>query len=151
MERLPAHLRGTGIETLEGMEHIHVVVEARPYGMHQALRLPLEAEAQALPFLGAPIPEDDEAERQGYHQRQAHREPPAVPDGAGFSEPAQHQRRGDEDAECVPHPPRPPRHDEQRPRDLAADRQGRDADSGTHQAAEWSSQQQKGARCRGYG
>ena len=71
-ECLPAHLRSTGIETLEGMEHIHVVVEAHPYGMRQALRLPLKEEAQARPFLGVRIPEDDEDERQGSHQRQAH-------------------------------------------------------------------------------
>src|SRR5713101_9811738 len=120
VERLPAHLGGTGIETLKGIEHIHVVVEARPYAMRQALRLALEEEAQALPFLGARIPEDNEAERQGAHQRQGHREPPAAPDGAGFSEPAQYQWGGDEDAKSVPHPPRPPRHDKQRPRDLAA-------------------------------
>ena len=47
-----------------GDASIHVVVEARPDGMRQALRLPLEEEAQALPFLGARIPEDNEAERQ---------------------------------------------------------------------------------------
>src|SRR5947208_3143312 len=64
VERLPAHLRNTAIETLEGMEHIHVIVEAHPYGRRYALRLPLEEEAQALPFLRTRIFEDNEAERQ---------------------------------------------------------------------------------------
>ena len=41
MERLRL-TRAPAIETLEGMEHIHVVVEARLYGMRQALRLLLE-------------------------------------------------------------------------------------------------------------
>ena len=53
----------------------------------------LEEEAQALPFLGMCIREDDDDERQCAHERQDNREPPAAPDRSRFSEPAQHQRR----------------------------------------------------------
>ena len=120
VERLRTHL-STGIETLEGMEHIHVVVEARLYGMRQALRLLLEEARRShswacvYPRMTKPSAKATTSGRPTESRRRHQL--------ARFREPAQHQRRGDEDAECVPHPPRPPRYGEQRPWDLAADRQ----------------------------
>jgi hypothetical protein len=133
---LPTHLGGAGVESLEGIEHLEVVVEAIPEGLGQGGRLPREEEDQALPFLRPRVHEDANGERQGADERQGDREPPAVPDRSGFGEPAQEQRGDDEDAERVPHPPRPPTDGEHRPWDLATDHQGRDADRGVDQAAD---------------